>query len=182
MSLLVTAALALAPLAEAQEPPAAARTTDSPWAEVGPAPPDEQPVLRQIVEAVSAERIERDIRILAGFGTRHTLSDTLSEARGIGAARRWIKAQLDSIAAACGGCLEVFYQTSYVGVTERIPDTVAVVNVLAIQRGAADPDRYVIMSGDIDSRASDVLDATSDAPGANDNASGMAGVLEAARS
>ena len=55
------------------------------------------------------------------------------------------------------------------------------VNVIAILRGETDPDRYVLMSGDIDSRVSDPMDATSDSPGANDNASGMAGVLEAAR-
>ncbi|MGH7541646.1 MAG: M28 family metallopeptidase [Gemmatimonadota bacterium] len=148
---------------------------------MAPAPPGEQPVLRDIVEAVSVERIAADIRRLAAFGTRHTLSDTLSDERGIGAARRWIKAELDRISGACGGCLEVFYQHSLVGGERRIPDTVAVVNVIAIQRGTADPNRYAIMSGDIDSRVSDGLDATSDAPGANDNASGMAGVLEAAR-
>jgi hypothetical protein len=145
------------------------------------APPAEQALLREIVEAVSAERIEADIRRLADFGTRHTLSDTLSETRGIGAARRWIKAAFDSISSACGGCLEVSYQTSIVSGERRIPDTTAVVSVVAIQRGTSDPDRYVIMSGDIDSRASDGLDGVSDAPGANDNASGMAGVLEAAR-
>src|SRR3546814_2495909 len=64
---------------------------------------------------------------------------------------------------------------------ERIPEPTEVVSVLAIQRGTADPDRYVIMSGDIDSRVSDVMDFTSDSPGANDNASGVAGTLEAAR-
>ena len=143
--------------------------------------PSELAVLHDIVGAVSAERIEADIRALAGFGTRHTLSDTLSDTRGIGAARRWIKAELDAISASCGGCLEVFYQTSLVGGTRRIPDTTAVVNVIAIQRGTTDPNRYVVMSGDIDSRASDALDGVSDAPGANDNASGMAGVIEAAR-
>jgi hypothetical protein len=137
--------------------------------------------LRDIVASVSVQRVEADIRRLAGFGTRHTLSDTLSDTRGIGAARRWIKSEFDAISAACGGCLEVFYQTSLVGGTQRIPDTTAVVNVVAIQRGTTDPDRYVVMSGDIDSRASDGLDGVSDAPGANDNASGMAGVLEAAR-
>ncbi len=145
------------------------------------APPAEQPVLRDIVAAISAARVEADIRTLAAFGTRHTLSDTTSDTRGIGAARRWIKAEFERISEACGGCLEVFHQTSLVGGTRRIPDTVAVVNVIAVQRGATDPDRYVIMSGDIDSRASNGLDGTSDAPGANDNASGMAGVLEAAR-
>lgn len=149
-------------------------------AQSGP-PPEDLAALRDIVAAVSAERVEADIRRLADFGTRHTLSDTLSDTRGIGAARRWIKAEFDRISLACGGCLEVSYQTSLVGGTDRIPDTTAVVNVLAIQRGTTDPGRYVVMSGDIDSRASDALDGVSDAPGANDNASGMAGVLEAAR-
>ena len=137
--------------------------------------------LHDVVAEVSAERVEADIRTLAGFGTRHTLSDTLSDVRGIGAARRWIKGRFDEISSECGGCLEVFYQTSLVGGTRRIPDTVAVVNVIAIQRGTTDPNRYAVMSGDIDSRASDGLDGDSDAPGANDNASGMAGVIEAAR-
>ncbi len=149
-------------------------------AQSGP-PPEDLAALRDIVAAVSTERIEADIRRLADFGTRHTLSDTLSDTRGIGAARRWIKAEFDRISLACGGCLEVSYQTSLVGGTDRIPDTTAVVNVLAIQRGTTDPGRYVVMSGDIDSRASDALDGVSDAPGANDNASGMSGVLEAAR-
>ncbi len=146
-------------------------------------PPPRDPRVRAIIDSTSAERIEEDIRQLAGFGTRHTLSDTTSDTRGIGAARRWIKAEMDSIAAACGGCLEVFYQRATFGPedTERIPEPTEVVNVVAIQRGAAHPDRYVIMSGDIDSRASDIMDAETDAPGANDNASGMAGVIEAAR-
>ncbi len=181
---LAAAALATAAPAGAQEPGAAeAAAAEEParWAAIGPAPPGEQPVLRDIVEAVSAERIERDIRTLVGFGTRHTRSDTLSDDRGIGAARRWIKAQFDSISVACGGCLEVVYQRSMVSGEDRIPDSTAVVNVLAIQRGSADPDRYVVMSGDIDSRVSDVMDAESESPGANDNASGMAGALEAAR-
>lgn len=145
------------------------------------APPQEQPVLREMVAAVSPGRIEADIISLVSFGTRHTLSDTLSETRGIGAARRWIKAEFDEISAACGGCLEVFYQRTLVEGGDRIPHSVEIVNVIAIQRGVHDPDRYVIMSGDIDSRVSDALDFTSDSPGANDNASGVAGVLEAAR-
>src|SRR5690606_20640654 len=109
----------------------------------------------------------------------NTLSDTLSSTRGIGAARRWIKAQFDSISAACGGCLEVSY-VSRVD-TVRGEREVNVVNVVAIQRGTAHPNRYVMMSGDIDSRASNTLDGETDAPGANDNASGMAGTIEAAR-
>ncbi|MDH3296701.1 MAG: M28 family metallopeptidase [Gemmatimonadota bacterium] len=138
-------------------------------------------VMEAIVDSVSAERIEADIRTLAAFGTRNTMSDTLSDRRGIGAARRWIKAEFDRISDACGGCLDVTFQSSVVTGARRMPDSTVVVNVIAIQRGTTDPNRYVIMSGDVDSRASDGSDATTDAPGANDNASGMAGVIEAAR-
>lgn len=136
-----------------------------------------------IIEQASPERIEQDIRTLAGFGTRNTLSDTVSDTRGIGAARRWIKEEFAHISADCNGCLEVSYQRDLVSAegNSRIPTDTWVVNVVAIQRGKLYPNRYIIMSGDIDSRASDAMDATTDAPGANDNASGMAGVLEAAR-
>jgi hypothetical protein len=144
-------------------------------------PPPEDPRIHDIVEAVSADRLEADIRALADFGTRHTLSDTTSDTRGIGAARRWLKDQYEQIAADCGGCLEVVEQRFTVGGEGRIPNEVTIVNVLAIQRGTTHPNRYVIMSGDIDSRASDVMDAEIDAPGANDNASGLAGTIEAAR-
>ena len=137
----------------------------------------------EIIDKVSADRIEKDITTLVGFGTRHTLSDTLSESRGIGAARRWIKKEFEKISADCGGCLEVFYQKNLVKAAEnqRIPKDVWVVNVVAIQRGTKYPDRYIMMSGDIDSRVSDPNNATDDSPGANDNASGMAGTIEAAR-
>lgn len=134
-----------------------------------------------IIDGASPARVEADIRTLAGFGTRNTMSDTLSDTRGIGAARRWIKAEFDRISAECGGCLEVFYQRNLVKGGGRIPGDTWVVNVVAILRGATEPDRYVIMSGDIDSRASNGSDGEVDAPGANDNASGMAGVIEAAR-
>jgi hypothetical protein len=143
-------------------------------------PLDSPEQLHDIVGGVSAERIEVDITRLVGFGTRHTLSDTRSEVRGIGAARRWIEAEFNRISKACGECLEVFTQGDVVQ-GRRIPEPTEVVNVLAIQRGTHDPDRYVVMSGDIDSRVSDPLDFASDSPGANDNASGMAGALEAAR-
>ncbi|WP_276389949.1 M28 family metallopeptidase [Eudoraea chungangensis] len=136
-----------------------------------------------IVKEVSAERIEKDITTLANFGTRHTLSDTVSATRGIGAARRWIKNEFEKISSDCNNCLEVFYQKNLVskGENERIVNDVWVVNVVAIQRGSRYPNKYVIMSGDIDSRVSDPNNFTSDSPGANDNASGMAGTLEAAR-
>ncbi len=136
-----------------------------------------------IIENSSADRIEKDIRILANFGTRHTLSDTVSQTRGIGAARRWIKSEFDKISKDCGGCLEVFYQRSLVPAegNRRFDKDTWVVNVVAIQRGTDHPNRYVIMSGDIDSRISDPLNGKDDSPGANDNASGMAGTIEAAR-
>ncbi|MEM6378798.1 MAG: M28 family metallopeptidase, partial [Bacteroidota bacterium] len=149
----------------------------------GQAPPQSDQRLYDIANAPSPERIEQDIRTLVGFGTRNTLSDTVSATQGIGAARRWIKAEFEKISAECGGCLEVEFQYNLVekGTNRRIVEDVYVVNVVAYQRGTRYPDRYIIMSGDIDSRVSSPSDATSESPGANDNASGMAGALEAAR-
>ena len=146
-------------------------------------PPALDARLHEIAVAASPARVEADIRTLAGFGTRNTFSDTISGTRGIGAARRWIKAEFDEISGACGGCLEVSYQRNQVLAAEsgRIPRDVDIVNVLAVLRGSVHPNRYVIMSGDIDSRPSDTTDGESDSPGANDNASGMAGTIEAAR-
>lgn len=154
-----------------------------PAQETPPSPADDDARIREIVAGASAARIEHDIRALVGFGTRHTFSDTVSRTRGIGAARRWIYAQFQQISRDCGGCLEVMYQSDVVkgGSSARIPRDVEVVNVVAILRGTADPNRMVVMSGDIDSRVSDVMNSTSDSPGANDNASGVAGTLEAAR-
>ncbi|WP_411032034.1 M28 family peptidase [Spongiimicrobium sp. 3-5] len=139
--------------------------------------------LYDIIKNVSAKRIAQDVTTLANFGTRHTLSDTVSNTRGIGAARRWIKSEFEKTSADCNGCLEVFYQKNLVpkGENDRIVNDVWVVNVVAIQRGTKNPNSFIIMSGDIDSRVSDPNNYTSDSPGANDNASGMAGTLEAAR-
>ena len=137
--------------------------------------------MHEIVAAVSADRIQASIETLVGFGTRHTLSETQSEVRGIGAARRWIEAEFNRISDGCGGCLEVFTVSGVVSGTDRIPDPVEIVNVVAILRGTEDGNRFAIMSGDIDTRVSDPMNAESDSPGANDNGSGMAGVIEAAR-
>jgi hypothetical protein len=136
-----------------------------------------------ILNNVSSERLEKDITTLANFGTRNTFSDTISETRGIGAARRWIKSEFEKIAKECKNCLEVSYQKDFVTTNdgERVPKDTWIVNVVAIQKGTKYPNRYIIMTGDIDSRNSDTMDYTSDAPGANDNASGMAGTIEAAR-
>lgn len=137
----------------------------------------------EIIDKVSADSIEADIRKLAGFGTRNTFSDTVSDTRGIGAARRWIKSEFDYLSKNCDNCLDVFYQKDFVTTEdgERIPHDAWVVNVVAVQKGTKYPNRYIIMSGDIDSRASNTMDFETDAPGANDNASGMAGAMEAAR-
>src|SRR5690554_4102360 len=136
-----------------------------------------------IINSVSSKRIERDITTLANFGTRNTFSDTISNTRGIGAARRWIKSEFEIISKDCGNCMSVFYQKDLVKAegNPRIPMDTWVVNVAAVQKGTKYPNRFIIMSGDIDSRNSDGNDFTKDAPGANDNASGMAGTLEAAR-
>ncbi|CDF79685.1 leucine aminopeptidase-related protein [Formosa agariphila KMM 3901] len=136
-----------------------------------------------IIDAVSANRIKQDVKTLTEFGTRNTFSDTVSKTRGIGAARRWIKSEFDAISSTCNSCLNVFYQKDLVTKkgNSRVPHDAWVVNVVAVQKGTKYPNRYIIMSGDIDSRASDTMDFTTDAPGANDNASGMAGTIEAAR-
>ena len=139
--------------------------------------------LYDMIKGISSTRIAQDVKTLVDFGTRHTLSDTISSTQGIGAARRFIKKEFEAISLACGGCLEVSYQKTLVkkGTNERIFEDVLVVNVVAIQRGTTHPNTYIMMSGDIDSRISDPNNATDASPGANDNASGMAGTLEAAR-
>jgi hypothetical protein len=140
-------------------------------------------ILYDIIDNTSSAKLEENIRILVNFGTRHTLSDTLSETRGIGAARRWIKSEFERISKNCGNCLNVFYQKNYFTPKDgdRIVKPVWINNVLAIQKGKTHPNRFIIMSGDIDSRISDPTNYTDDSPGANDNASGMAGTIEAAR-
>jgi len=136
-----------------------------------------------IIDAVSAERIKNDVKKLVDFGTRNTFSDTISNTRGIGAARRWIKSEFESISKGCSDCLDVFYQKDLVTKegNRRVPHDAWIVNVVAVQKGTKYPNRYIIMSGDIDSRSSNTMNFEIDAPGANDNASGMAGTIEAAR-
>ncbi len=150
------------------------------WSQV---PPQFDLRMYDIIKEASPQRLQQDVQQLVDFGTRHTLSDTVSQTRGIGAARRWIKSEFDKISESCGGCLEVSYQRTFVakGDNSRIVKDVDIVNVIAIQRGTEFPNRHIIMSGDIDSRVSDATNYTDDSPGANDNASGMAGTIEAAR-
>ena len=129
---------------------------------------------------VSQERLQSDVETMVSFGTRHTLSSLDDAERGIGAALDWGRAEFEEASAACGGCLDVSFVEREMG-GRRIPEPVLIRNAVAIQRGTERPNEVVIIQGHIDSRASDVMDATSEAPGANDNASGSALVLEAAR-
>ncbi len=125
-------------------------------------------------------QLRATVEKLVSFGTRHTLSSATDPRRGIGAARRWTASRFEAIGKQCGGCLAVeTVGDQFSG--PRAPNGVRVENVLAVQRGTVDPQRVVIVQGHIDSRVSDVMDFTSDAPGANDDASGVALVMEAAR-
>ncbi|HXS73794.1 MAG TPA: M28 family metallopeptidase [Rhodanobacteraceae bacterium] len=145
-----------------------------------PPPANTHPQLRAIAQAVSAQSLHDIDAKLVGFGTRSTLSDTKSDTRGIGAARRWVKSQFEDISKGCGGCLEIV-TPSKVFTGERTPKNgVEVMDVVAIQRGQTDPDRVIVITGHLDSRRSDVMDATHDAPGADDDASGVSALIEAA--
>lgn len=148
---------------------------------VQPSFADNIQVLANAVLVADENRLRTDVEKLVAFGTRHTLSETQSETRGIGAARRWIESEFKRISGNCNNCLEVLTVSDFVDGEQRIPNRTEVVNVIAIQRGNLDPNRVAIMSGDIDSRVSDVMNFTDDSPGANDNATGVAGTLEAAR-
>jgi Zn-dependent M28 family amino/carboxypeptidase len=142
--------------------------------------PAEQPILREIAVAPDPEQLKATVQALVGFGTRHTLSDTASPKRGIGAARRWAQSRFEKIASDCGGCLTVVTPSETVTGT-RVPKPAEIVDVVAIQKGTSDPDRVVVLTGHIDSRIRDIMNAVSDAPGADDDASGVAVVIEAAR-
>jgi hypothetical protein len=140
------------------------------------------PQVEKMLAEISTERIRGRIEKLAGFGTRHTLSDTMSETRGIGAARRWIKAELDRVAETRGGRLKVELDSFIQEPSRRVSRATELVNVVATLPGrqAESADRVYVVGGHYDSINSDVLDASGDAPGANDDASGTAVVMELA--
>ncbi len=129
---------------------------------------------------VSEDRLRTDVERLVAFGTRHTLSSQTDPERGIGAAVDWGADTFRAISAECDGCLEVVLPESIVE-GRRIPTPTRLRNAVAIQRGSERPNEVIIVQGHIDSRVSDVSDFTSDAPGANDDASGVALSIEAAR-
>ncbi|THD78026.1 MAG: M20/M25/M40 family metallo-hydrolase [Phenylobacterium sp.] len=144
------------------------------------APTGDHPLLHELAGEVSPDQQHAVIARLVAFGTRHTLSDTTSNTRGIGAARRWVAGQFAALSRDCGGCLKV--ETPSETVTgKRVPQPTEVMDVLAILPGTSDPERVIVISGHLDSRVTDVQNATSDAPGANDDGSGVAAVIEAAR-
>jgi hypothetical protein len=145
-------------------------------------PPD--PEIQRMVAEISAERIRHSIEALARFQTRHTLSDPSPTGVGIGAARHWIRDEFQRISAENGGRLQVAFD-SFIQTPQapRIPHPVNIVNVVAILPGSRPESahRIFVVSGHYDSRTRNVLDAVSQAPGADDDASGVAAVLEAAR-
>ncbi|GAB2553779.1 M20/M25/M40 family metallo-hydrolase [Rhodanobacter koreensis] len=145
-----------------------------------PAIPREQPALHALAGAPSEAELRATITRLVGFGTRHTMSDTRSDKRGIGAARRWVKSRFEAISHDCGGCIEVV-TPSQMFTGKRLPTPTEVLDVVAIKRGKGDPKRVIVMTGHLDSRVTDVMNNHSDAPGANDDASGVAALMEAAR-
>ncbi|HVL78632.1 MAG TPA: M28 family peptidase [Sphingomicrobium sp.] len=145
-----------------------------------PAAPSPDERLRQIAQPVSGAQMKRTIDKLVSFGTRHTLSSQTDPKRGIGAALNWTEAELRRYSRACRGCLEVG-RASQVMEGRRLTGPTRITNVFALQRGTERPNDVIIITGHIDSRVTDVMDATSDAPGANDDGSGTAAVIEAAR-
>ncbi|HEY3644655.1 MAG TPA: M28 family peptidase [Gammaproteobacteria bacterium] len=149
--------------------------------DMAPVPPSEHPVFGEIAEAMDPGQLQATLTTLVGFGTRSSLSDTKSDKRGIGAARRWVQARFQQMSKDCGGCLEVITPAkTFTG--ERTPkEGVEIMDVVAIQKGSTDPDRYLVMTAHLDSRVRDVMDAKSDAPGADDDGSGVAAILETAR-
>ena len=125
-------------------------------------------------------RLKANVEKLVSFGTRHTLSSATDPKRGIGAARKWAQSEFEKIAKACNGCLKTeLLERNMSG--PRIPNGVNIVDVLAIKPGKMGWDHVIIIAGHIDSRVSDVMDFIKDAPGANDDGSGSALVIEAAR-
>jgi Zn-dependent M28 family amino/carboxypeptidase len=148
-------------------------------------PPPKNPTVEEIVKEVSADNLQAIVEKLASFGTRHTLSDTVSTTRGIGAARRWIKSEFERYAESSEGRMSVAFHETVVQPSGRIPAPTKVVNVVATLTPEPThhrmPRRVLVVGGHYDSRASDPMDAVSDAPGANDDGSGTALVMELAR-
>lgn len=139
------------------------------------------PEVAKMVKEVSAKNIEATIRKLVSFGTRNTLSEQDNPTRGIGAARDWIFGEFQKISAECGNCLNVEKQSFLQPKANRVPEPTTLTNVIATLRGTTNPERVYVVSGHYDSMCTSPTDAKCDAPGANDDASGTATVIELAR-
>lgn len=137
--------------------------------------------IQKMLKEISAKSIENSIRKLVSFGTRNTLSEQDNPARGIGAARDWIFSEMQKISNDCGDCLAVEKQTFLQPKANRVPEPTNLTNVVATLKGTTDPDRIYVVSGHYDSMCTSPVDAKCDAPGANDDASGTAAVIELAR-
>ncbi|MBA3693297.1 MAG: M20/M25/M40 family metallo-hydrolase [Acidobacteria bacterium] len=137
--------------------------------------------IQRMLREVSAKRIETDIRKLVSFGTRNTLSEQDNPTRGIGAARDWIFAEFQRISNDCGNCLLVEKQTFLQPKANRVPEPTNLTNVVATLKGTTNPERVYVVSGHYDSMCNSPMDGKCDAPGANDDASGTAAVIEMAR-
>jgi Peptidase family M28 len=139
------------------------------------------PALLALLGQIDPNRIQATIQTLVGFGTRHTASSQTDPNRGIGAATAWVTQQMNAFAAVPGSNMTVQQQTFVQPVAPNIPVPTTITNVIATIQGTANPQRFYVITGHLDSRCSDVLDFTSDAPGADDDGSGVAVVLELAR-
>jgi Zn-dependent M28 family amino/carboxypeptidase len=137
--------------------------------------------IQNLVKEVSAKKIEEYNRKLVSFGTRNTNSAQDNPTRGIGASRDWIFDEFKRISADCGGCLEVEKQTYLQEKGRRVPEPINVTNVIATLKGTKNPDRIYVVSGHYDTMCGDPSDGDCDAPGANDDGSGTAAVIEMAR-
>jgi Peptidase family M28 len=137
--------------------------------------------LLSLLSQIDPNRIQATIQQLVSFGTRHTASSQTDPQRGIGAAYSWVFQQMQAIAATSNGNMTAQQQTFVQPVSNRIPVPTSITNTIATLQGTASPQRFYVVTGHLDSRVTDVLDFTSDAPGADDDASGVAVVLELAR-
>ena len=143
--------------------------------------PAPDPALRGLLRQIDPDRIQATITKLVSFGTRHTASSQTDPARGIGAATAYVAGQMQSLAAASNGRMTVRQQKFTQPVASNIPVPTQITNVIATLAGTATPERFYVVTGHLDSRVSDVLNFTDDAPGADDDGSGVAVVLELAR-
>jgi hypothetical protein len=139
------------------------------------------PDLRKLLREIDPGRIQTIITTLANFGTRHTASSQTDPNRGIGAAIAYVTAQMNQIAATSSGRMTVQQQTFTQPPSATLAAPTSITNVIATLQGTASPQRYYVVTGHLDSRCTNILDSTSDAPGADDDASGVAVMLELAR-